>query len=149
MKRIIAVLALGVFLVGCGSSKEDRGLSGAGIGAAAGTAVGAVTGLSLLQGALLGAVAGGLTGVLTEQDMIDLGDPVWASDDRSANRSAVARVQAGLSELGYRPGPVDGKKGPQTSAAIRAYQRDNRLLIDGKASLELAQHIEDKLKARG
>ena len=145
MKRIIAVLALGAFLVACGSSQQDRGLSGAGIGAAAGTAVGAVTGLSLLQGALLGAVAGGLTGVLTDQDMIDLGDPIWASEDRDANRSAVARIQAGLHELGYDPGPVDGRKGAQTTAAIKDYQRDHRLLVDGRASLELAQHIEARL----
>ncbi|ANK79969.1 MAG: hypothetical protein TEF_03575 [Rhizobiales bacterium NRL2] len=145
MKRIIAVVALGAFLAACGSSQQDRGLSGAGIGAAAGTAVGAVTGLSLLQGALLGAAAGGLTGVLTDKDMLDLGDPVWASDDREANRSAVARVQAGLHKFGYDPGPVDGQNGAQTEAAIRNYQRDNGLLVDGRASVELARHIENRL----
>ena len=149
MNRSIAtvVLGLGLFVSACGSSTGDRTLSGAGIGAAAGTVVGAVTGLSLLEGALIGAAAGGLTGALTSEDMVNLGDPVWASDSQDANQSAIAQVQAGLTELGYDPGPIDGVKGAKTEAAIRAYQRDNGLLVDGRASYELAQHIDNQLKA--
>jgi hypothetical protein len=41
-------------------------------------------------------------------------------------------VQARLRNLGYDPGPVDGKVGPRTKSAIRAFQRDNPpLKIDG------------------
>ena len=72
-----ALLAAALALPGCGSSTGDRGLSGAGIGAAAGTAVGVVTGLGIVEGALIGAGVGGLTGVLTDEDTIDLGDPWW------------------------------------------------------------------------
>ena len=135
-----------LLLSACGSSTGDRTASGAGIGAAAGTVVGAVTGLSLLQGALIGAVAGGLTGGLTSEDTINLGDPVWASDSRPANNSAVARVQAGLTDLGYNPGPIDGVQGSNTTNAIRDYQRDNGLLQDGRASYELAHHIDNRLQ---
>jgi len=75
---IPAALLAGAFLLaGCGSSTGDRGLSGAGIGAAAGTALGAVTGLGIVEGALIGAGAGGLTGALTDEDTINLGKPWW------------------------------------------------------------------------
>src|SRR3546814_5577858 len=48
----VALVAAAFLLSACGSSTGDRGLSGAGIGAAAGTAVGVVTGLSIVEGAL-------------------------------------------------------------------------------------------------
>ena len=68
-------------LAGCGESKTDRALSGAGIGAAAGAATGAVTGGSVLGGAAIGGAAGGAAGAVTDEDDIDLGDPVWDRDD--------------------------------------------------------------------
>ena len=148
MQRSIAAVSvvLSLLVTACGSSTGDSAASGAGIGAAAGTVVGAVTGLSLLQGALIGAAAGGLTGALTDKDIINLGDPIWASDKQSANKSAVIRVQAGLSKRGYDPGPVDGVMGSRTGAAIQAYQRDHELLVDGRPSVQLAQHIDNQLK---
>ena len=145
MKRIAVLACVGLMAAGCGSSTGDRTASGAGIGAGAGVIIGAVTGLTLLEGALLGAVAGGLTGALTDADFINLGDPIWAKNDRKANRSATARVQAGLAQLGYDPGPVDGVQGPKTTSAIRAYQRDNGLLVDGRPTRELAEHIDGKV----
>jgi osmotically inducible lipoprotein OsmB len=71
------LVAGAVLLAACGSSTGDRGLSGAGIGAAAGTALGMVTGLGIVEGALIGAGAGGLTGALTDEDTINLGKPWW------------------------------------------------------------------------
>jgi peptidoglycan hydrolase-like protein with peptidoglycan-binding domain len=142
---IIALAAVTLMVSACGSSQKDRAASGAGIGATAGAAVGAVTGLSILQGALLGAAAGGLTGAMTKDDFINLGDPIWATDKKPANRSATARIQAGLSTLGYAPGPIDGIHGTKTTSAIRSYQADNGLLVDGVASQQLAEHIEAKL----
>ncbi len=151
MKSMMAGLSLCLCLLvaGCGSSTGDRAASGAGIGAAAGAVVGAVTGLSVLQGALLGAAAGGLTGALTTDDVINLGDPIWASDGRAANKPAVSRVQAGLTKLGYDPGPIDGVAGDRTRRAIRFYQEDNGLAVNGQATLELAQHIEGRLGGSG
>lgn len=148
MHRSIGAVLVGLSLLvsACGTSTGDRAASGAGIGAAVGTVIGAVTGLSLLQGALIGAAAGGLTGGLTSADVVNLGDPIWATDKQAANKSAVSQVQAGLTKLGYEPGPIDGTVGTQTGTAIRAYQTDNRLLVDGRPSFELAQHIDGQLK---
>jgi hypothetical protein len=74
----IKSIALSIMLItplaftGCGTTKQERGLSGAGIGAGAGAAAGAITGGSILGGAVLGGVVGGATGVLTDKDDINL-----------------------------------------------------------------------------
>lgn len=65
-KATMAVAVLG--LAACGTTDEERGLTGAGIGGAAGLAVGAP---------LAGALAGGATGVFTESDDVNLGEPIW------------------------------------------------------------------------
>jgi len=140
------LISVTLFVSACGSSTGDRAASGAGIGAGVGAAVGAVTGLSIVEGAVIGAAAGGLLGGFTDEDTINLGDPIWAEGDKPANSSAVSRVQAGLSRLGYNPGPVDGVMGSQTEMAIRNYQRDHNLLVDGRPTVELARHIDEQLQ---
>jgi osmotically inducible lipoprotein OsmB len=86
MFRFALVAALlGLVLAACGESRLERGATGAGIGAAAGAATSGVTGGSLLGGALLGGAAGGATGALTDKDDIDLGDPLWESDNDDDN----------------------------------------------------------------
>ncbi len=148
MARSALAILIGVtlFVSACGSSTGDRAASGAGIGAGVGAAVGAVTGLSIVEGAVIGAAAGGLLGGFTDEDTINLGDPIWADGDKPANSSAVSRVQAGLSRLGYNPGPVDGVMGSQTETAIKSYQRDHDLLVDGRPTVELARHIDEQLQ---
>ena len=143
--RIFTVLCLGLLLTACGTTPTERGINGAGIGAGAGAIVGAVTGLSVAQGAVLGAVAGGLTGALTDKEDVDLGEPVYR-DSRSTSSAAgnqtVVEIQKGLRDMGYNPGAVDGINGKQTREAIRQYQRDNGLLVDGQATPALAAHIK-------
>lgn len=43
----------------------------------------------------------------------------------------VANLQQQLANLGYNVGPIDGKFGPQTAAAVRAFQQDKGLSVDG------------------
>ena len=74
---IVLASALGLMVAGCGETRGDRALSGAGLGAGAGAALGAVTGGSVLGGAVLGGAAGAATGALTGSDDIDLGRPAW------------------------------------------------------------------------
>ncbi len=59
--------------------------------------------------------------------------------------ATVKNVQAGLIELGYKPGPADGVMGKNTVNAIRAFQQDANLPVDGRVSEELMQRIEEKL----
>lgn len=73
----MVVLALGLLLTACGECRTDRALSGAGIGAGVGAAGSAATGGNVLGGAVLGGAAGGAAGAVTDEDDIDLGEPVW------------------------------------------------------------------------
>lgn len=77
MTKMVSALAFLLLLSACGSSTTERGLSGAALGAGVGAAAGAVTGGSVLGGAAIGGAAGGAAGVLTDEDDVDLGDPVW------------------------------------------------------------------------
>jgi hypothetical protein len=79
MKRtaLAATLSLSVLVLGaCGSSTSDRALSGGGIGAGVGLLGGALVGAPL-EGALIGGAVGAGTGALTDQNKIDLGNPIW------------------------------------------------------------------------
>jgi peptidoglycan hydrolase-like protein with peptidoglycan-binding domain len=150
-----------LLLTACGTDPGERAVSGAGIGAASGAILGAVTGMAVLQGALIGTGVGAAVGGLTKSDTVNLGDPVWkkfnttpASQTSSASSAAassapqtsnmVAATQANLARLGYRPGPVDGRMGEKTSAAIRQYQQDNGLPVSGELNGQIAMDIEKK-----
>jgi osmotically inducible lipoprotein OsmB len=76
-RPLFTVAAIGLLFAACGSTDLDRGLSGAGIGAAGGAAAGVATGGSPTTGALLGGAAGAATGILTDEDDLDLGEPIW------------------------------------------------------------------------
>jgi peptidoglycan hydrolase-like protein with peptidoglycan-binding domain len=141
-------LSLTLSLAACGSTQEDRGLGGAGIGAAAGAVVGAVTGLTIVEGVIIGAAAGGATGLLTDKSQVDLGEPVWKKGGKaqaSAGSPTVRSIQAELGRLGYDAGPADGVAGPRTRTAIRQYQEQKRLLVDGEPSDALLAHIRQQM----
>lgn len=61
--------------------------------------------------------------------------------DRAPIRAEMAEIQRLLQQRGYDPGPVDGLYGQKTAGAIGRYQADNRLPVNGNASLELLQHL--------
>lgn len=54
----------------------------------------------------------------------------------------VARIQEKLTALGYAPGPIDAIYGPTTVAAVRAFQRDNKLEVDGVVGPETRKAIQ-------
>ncbi len=53
----------------------------------------------------------------------------------------VMDIQGMLTELGYRPGGVDGSVGQGTRQAIRRYQSNTGLTVDGHPSESLRQHL--------
>lgn len=65
--------------------------------------------------------------------------------ETSATNDLVRSIQAGLTDLGYEPGPVDGMMGTKTANAIRAFETAERLWGSGEptenvlASIRLAQ----------
>lgn len=54
----------------------------------------------------------------------------------------VKTVQRALKALGYSPGPIDGIYGPQTVAAVRAFQVDKGLVPDGEVGPKTAQALK-------
>jgi peptidoglycan hydrolase-like protein with peptidoglycan-binding domain len=62
--------------------------------------------------------------------------PVIVQADTSAS-DRIRTAQEYLTTLGYQPGALDGIFGPRTEAAIRAFQKDNGLPVDGKISDQL------------
>jgi osmotically inducible lipoprotein OsmB len=77
MKKIHLILVPCLLAVSaCGTTKEDRALSGGLIGAGAGAVVGASVGAPV-TGAAIGAGVGATTGALADPDQINLGKPLW------------------------------------------------------------------------
>lgn len=54
-------------------------------------------------------------------------------------------IQQLLTDLGYDPGPVDGKPGKRTRTAIRAFQQAEGLAADGKPSAALLDQLRAAL----
>jgi peptidoglycan hydrolase-like protein with peptidoglycan-binding domain len=59
----------------------------------------------------------------------------------ASQHSLVKKVQSSLREKGYNPGPIDGVNGSKTKAALRAYQKDNGLVMDGTPNAETLKHL--------
>jgi peptidoglycan hydrolase-like protein with peptidoglycan-binding domain len=57
-------------------------------------------------------------------------------------RAYVIGLQEELTAHGYKPGPVDGEFGSRTKSAIRRYQKDAGLVVNGVASKELLEHMK-------
>ncbi|MCH6590699.1 MAG: tetratricopeptide repeat protein [Proteobacteria bacterium] len=73
------------------------------------------------------------------------------ADATRGDESLIFLVQARLRRLGLYPGPMTLKTGPgpQTRTAIREYQREHSLPVDGQVSVALLDHLERVLLGRG
>jgi peptidoglycan hydrolase-like protein with peptidoglycan-binding domain len=54
---------------------------------------------------------------------------------------AVRDIQRELQTHGYKPGAVDGVPGPRTCNAVRRYQKDAGLEVDGVLDPKLQNHM--------
>ena len=139
--RLLAVsmvLAAAAMLSGCGTTPQDRGVSGAGIGAAGGAIVGALTDVAILPAALIGAAVGGVTGAATNPDVFNLGNPPWARRaDGAGSRASVAsasrtpaRTHRARQAAADPPRPASGR----TTATADAGSREQVRAIQMKLS---------------
>jgi peptidoglycan hydrolase-like protein with peptidoglycan-binding domain len=53
-----------------------------------------------------------------------------------ADHQHIRQMQQALKESGYDPGPIDGVQGPQTTAALRAYQKAEGIEVTGRADTD-------------
>lgn len=73
------------------------------------------------------------------------GRPAMATAEVETNERDVREAQVLLARLGYRPGTIDGKAGPQTVAAVRAFQRDIDEKVDGAISPRLLHQLRSRV----
>lgn len=62
-------------------------------------------------------------------------------DEGGLDRAQVEQLQRALHSFGFDVGEVDGILGSRTEAAIRSYQRNHQLPVDGYASHDLFEHV--------
>jgi peptidoglycan hydrolase-like protein with peptidoglycan-binding domain len=60
-------------------------------------------------------------------------EPTTGALKKGHSGNRVAAMQTKLKALGYDPGPADGKFGDKTEAAVKKFQTDKRLAVDGIA----------------
>lgn len=72
----------------------------------------------------------------------------WEGRETSEPESREQRVadcQVYLQQLGYKPGRPDGKPGTRTRLAVRAYQSDAGLPVDGRITEDLRIHLATRV----
>ena len=77
-------------------------------------------------------------------DRIAGGPPIraaWPRQDRALKFDERVELQQRLTAAGFDPGTADGKIGPNTIAAVRAFQRSIGAVPDGYASLQILQKL--------
>lgn len=77
-------------------------------------------------------------------DRIRGGPPIqasWPRDDRALVFAERQELQERLTRAGFNTQGVDGKIGPNTIAAVKAYQRSIGMIPDGYASLDILKRL--------
>ncbi|MGG0308476.1 peptidoglycan-binding protein [Priestia megaterium] len=67
--------------------------------------------------------------------------------ENGASGSAVKDLQEKLIKVGYELGKVDSEFGKLTDAAVRKFQKDNKLSVDGIAGAKTLAKLEELVKA--
>lgn len=124
-------------------------LGGALVGGGAGAIVGGIVGGrgGVAAGALIGGTVGAIEGDRREQERRRRAyrQRVYSQPVRTTQSSPlVVEVQVSLQRLGYDPGFPDGVAGARTSAAVRSYQHNYGLLVDGRISPQLLDHMRQR-----
>lgn len=64
------------------------------------------------------------------------------------SRPNIRQIQIALKNAGYNPGSIDGRRGKQTRDAIKAFQRANNLVVDGKVGKRTWKLLREYLYKR-
>ena len=68
---------------------------------------------------------------------------------KGSTGDAVKKLQENLKKLGYDPGTIDGVYGTATVKAVKAFQQDHLLTVDGIAGMATQTAIDDALNGTG
>lgn len=73
------------------------------------------------------------SGGVTVTESANMALPQTAASGMSAETMTKKQVQEALKNAGYYDGNIDGKIGPKTKAALKEFQKDMGLKVDGVA----------------
>lgn len=79
-------------------------------------------------------------------DRLKGGSPIlasWPRDDRALTLAERVELQELLTSSGFDTGGADGKIGPRTVAAVKAFQRSIGMLPDGYSSLDILKRLRN------
>lgn len=76
-------------------------------------------------------------------------EPTTGGLKKGMKGNRVAAMQTKLRALGYDPGPADGLFGDKTDAAVRKFQGDKKLAVDGVAGNQTLTALDTACKAKG
>lgn len=79
------------------------------------------------------------TSLLSLEENVEEEDDIFPSKNQLYS---IVSIQGLLKKLGYNPGPIDGKIGPRTKKAIRSFQYDIGLEVDGKPSASIEEWLK-------
>jgi len=141
--RTVHYLPAGMFLLAAAgfatvSIAAAAGFATVSIAAAAGFATVSITAPSAVPAIEIAAKPDGLK-------------PPKAAPEKPAKRksgNAVIRVQKALSEMGLYLGPINGHLNEETEAAIRIYQKNAGIRVDGKVSRQLWDLLNNAVQVR-
>lgn len=144
----IASLLFAAAVVATPARAQDSTLLGAGAGAGGGAGIGFALGgpVGAVVGGLIGAGVGAGSGhVIGKQDKASSQAYAPAS---GSNADLTRSVQNELNWQGYNAGPADGRYGRRTADAVRAYQTNNGLPVDGQVSVALLDNMRARRAAQ-
>ena len=70
------------------------------------------------------------------RDKVEGASGKLSGDDKNADRDPVKAAQKALKERGYEVDEPDGKLGPKTTTAVRAFQKSEGLQVTGRLDKE-------------
>lgn len=76
-------------------------------------------------------------------------EPTTGALKKGMKGNRVAAMQTKLRSLGYDPGPADGLFGDKTDAAVRKFQTDKKLAVDGVAGTQTLSALDTACSAKG
>lgn len=71
-----------------------------------------------------------------------------ANETMGTELPSIRDIQTALKNAGYDPGTIDGKMGSATRKAVKAFQKDNGLYVDGKVGKKTWSALEPYLQSR-
>lgn len=71
-----------------------------------------------------------------------ISDNKTKSETNQDDKALIKAAQAKLAELGFNPGPADGIMGPNTRAAIKAFQEKGNLPVTGELDDKTTQALK-------